>query len=407
MLTDPKKEQINKKNLLEKIISSQTFSNKEVLKGLLEFIFNASEKGINLREIDIAGDYFKRKDRFIPGDDTIVRVNIHKLRQLLEKYYSDEGKDEKIHMSIPKGTYTAIFDFEKKEIAPVSNLRNIILIFSIVGTISIIINVFFTIETLKNIDNENHPVWGDYVVSKKPVCVILGDPFFYTGADSSGKNTIYRELNINSAEDLTSKNDNSFQRSKYPYFSKNNVLPLKDILKVFSGENKNISIQALSEVNTDNLKNSNQIFIANINSFGFFNQYLEKTSIRIFLNPRKIAVIDKTDTSLYQVPENVGEFYTDYSFLVKIPAPNHNRIVMIGDFHSSGNKGLSGFLLDKLQMRNLEEFANEKYGSFPDYFEMLVKVTSYHYSDVKTELVYFNKLDFPEKNNYYYQEMMN
>jgi hypothetical protein len=214
-------------------------------------------------------------------------------------------------------------------------------------------------------------------------------------------------LGINSLDELTQKNDKQLQKSNYAYFSKNNVLPLADIMAVLSSDNKTIELQALSEISVDNLKNSNQIFIANINSFGYFKQYLDRTSLRIWSNPRKIGVINKLDTTYYKVPENVGEFYNDYSLMVKIPGPNHNIITMIGDFHSSGNKGLSGFLRDNSQMKLLEDYAIKKYGSFPNYFEMIVKVSSYHYGDVKTEIIYFNKLDFTKENRFMVPEMMN
>jgi hypothetical protein len=398
-----------KKNIVEKIIASSTFSNKEVLKGLLDFIFRATEKGISLKEIDIAVDYFKRKDGFIPGDDTIVRVNIHKLRQLLEKYYSEEGREEKIRLQIPKGSYTTVFDSELKIEEPESKfqLKNILIILSVILVISLIINIFFTHTFLNGIQPENHPVWGNYLMSNKPICIILGDPFFYSKRDSLGKTIIYRDLEINSVEDLAQKNDKQLQKSDYAYFSKNNVLPLADIMAILSSNNKNIELHALSEVNPDNLKSSNQVFIANINSFGFFKQYLDKTSIRISLNPRKIFVINKLDTTFYEVPEKVGDYYNDYSFMVKIPGPNHNTICMIGDFHSSGNKGLSGFLRDNSQMKSLEEFAIKKYSNFPSYFEMIVKVSSYHYGDVKTEIIYFNKLQINQENQFSVPEMMN
>ena len=70
---------------LDKILNSKTFANKEVMKGLLDFLYKAAIEGKTLKEFDIALDYFKRRKDFLPGDDTIVRVNIFKLRSILEK----------------------------------------------------------------------------------------------------------------------------------------------------------------------------------------------------------------------------------------------------------------------------------------------------------------------------------
>jgi len=399
----------SRKSLVNRIITSQTFYNKEVLKSLLEFLHSATEKGLSLKEVDIAFDFFRRKDSFIPGDDTIVRVNIHKLRQLLGLYYLEEGKDDKIRIQIPKGSYALSFEHElpqaniqKKELSKIP-----VIILSVVLFISLLINVLFTRNVLKEMDDTNHPVWGTYLMSNKPVCIILGNPFFYLKKDSLGKNIICRDLEINSPEEFSSDLDKKLPESPYVYLSKNNILPLPDIIGILSENNKKLQIEALSDVNPEDLKNSNQVFIANINSFGFFSQYLDKTSIRIFTKPRKIGVLYNSDTVFYQVPENVGDYYNDYSFLVKIPGPNNNTITMIGDFHSSGNKGLADFLHNSSQIKSLNKYVVEKYGLFPNYFEMVVKVSSYHYSDVKTELIYFKKLEFDDQNKFSIPEMMN
>ena len=66
--------------------------------------------------------------------------------------------------------------------------------------------------------------------------------------------------------------------------------------------------------------------------------------------------------------------------------------MMMGDFHASGLRVLSSFLSKKASLEKLEKKINGKYGSFPEYFEMVVKVTSYNYSDFNTEMIYFKPL---------------
>jgi Malectin domain len=63
-----------------------------------------------LHEYDIATEVFGRsKDTFNGGEDAIVRVEAHRLRKRLKEYYSTEGKDHPIHVSIPPGTYVPVF----------------------------------------------------------------------------------------------------------------------------------------------------------------------------------------------------------------------------------------------------------------------------------------------------------
>src|SRR4051794_6804864 len=98
-----------KDNIIDEILGSNAFANKEVQKGLLKFLYESMKKGMTLKEIDIALGFFKRGNDFMSGEDTIVRVNIHKLRSLLEKFYSEEGKNQETIVEIPKGNYTVNF----------------------------------------------------------------------------------------------------------------------------------------------------------------------------------------------------------------------------------------------------------------------------------------------------------
>jgi hypothetical protein len=64
----------------------------------------------NLHEYDIATEVLGRsKETFNPGEDAIVRVEVHRLRKRLTEYYAGEGKDHPIHLSIPPGTYVPVF----------------------------------------------------------------------------------------------------------------------------------------------------------------------------------------------------------------------------------------------------------------------------------------------------------
>ena len=96
---------------------------------------------------------------------------------------------------------------------------------------------------------------------------------------------------------------------------------------------------------------------------------------------------------MFTVPEYVKGKYEDYAFLVKLPGSNNNTITLMGDFHPSGLRGLSTFINNKKSLQELEQLSHKKYGHFPEYFEMLVKVTSYNYSDFDTKLVHFKSLE--------------
>lgn len=66
-------------------------------------------RGDRLKAYAIATEVFGRSQDFDPQTDSIVRVEIGRLRQALERYYLTEGKDAAIVITIPKGQYRPVF----------------------------------------------------------------------------------------------------------------------------------------------------------------------------------------------------------------------------------------------------------------------------------------------------------
>jgi len=63
-----------------------------------------------IHEFDIAYYALGRRNDFNPVDDPIVRVQMGHLRKKLDHYFSNEGKNEKLVISIAQGSYRPMFD---------------------------------------------------------------------------------------------------------------------------------------------------------------------------------------------------------------------------------------------------------------------------------------------------------
>ena len=112
---------MSEKEIISRILDSQTFKNKEVLKNLLRYFFESYLKQKEISEKSIANDVFQRKD-FDGTEDTIVRVNLFKLRHLLKLYYLNDGQKDAYKVEIPKGSYQLKFSqIGISYQAPVSN----------------------------------------------------------------------------------------------------------------------------------------------------------------------------------------------------------------------------------------------------------------------------------------------
>jgi hypothetical protein len=97
--------------LVERIVASPSFVKSPRLCNLLTYLCNLSLQGRTeeINEINIGVALFGRAPNYDPSVDGIVRSHASRLRQRLEQYFSEEGSNEPIRLSIPKGAYLPEF----------------------------------------------------------------------------------------------------------------------------------------------------------------------------------------------------------------------------------------------------------------------------------------------------------
>jgi TolB-like protein len=96
---------------LQSIMDSGVLGEKSRLRDLLAYLIReeGEGRGERIKALSIAMDVLGRGEDFDPVGDSIVRVEINRLRQSLEHYYSTSGAQDSIRIDIPKGTYRPAF----------------------------------------------------------------------------------------------------------------------------------------------------------------------------------------------------------------------------------------------------------------------------------------------------------
>jgi TolB-like protein len=81
------------------------------LSRFLQFVVEETLAGreTELKEYIIALKVLSRRPDFNPQVDPIVRIHAGRLRRTLNEYYGQEGKDDDLVISIPKGAYIPVF----------------------------------------------------------------------------------------------------------------------------------------------------------------------------------------------------------------------------------------------------------------------------------------------------------
>jgi len=76
-----------------------------------------------LKQYSIAIHAFGRKDDFDATADPIVRIQASRLRRNLQMYYQEEGSDDDIVVSLPKGSYIPEFTYSQKTVSSIGDKK--------------------------------------------------------------------------------------------------------------------------------------------------------------------------------------------------------------------------------------------------------------------------------------------
>jgi tetratricopeptide (TPR) repeat protein len=96
---------------LEKILSSSVFKTADRLRELLRFVVHETMagRGGELKEYQLAVSVLRKPTSFDPKADPVVRIQMRRLREHLDRYYASEGRYDAVLIEIPKGTYAPTF----------------------------------------------------------------------------------------------------------------------------------------------------------------------------------------------------------------------------------------------------------------------------------------------------------
>ena len=97
--------------LVQRIVSSPPFQKSTRLRELLEHVTERTIHGHTheLTEQQIGSTLFHKPSGYSSLEDSSVRVHARQLRLKLHEYFDEEGRNELLILSIPKGNYTPIF----------------------------------------------------------------------------------------------------------------------------------------------------------------------------------------------------------------------------------------------------------------------------------------------------------
>jgi hypothetical protein len=106
--------------LAQRIVASRSFGKSALLSRFLLYVCEREITGKTdeISEHQIGVHVFGRRPGYHPGEDNIVRNYARQLRHRLEQYFLDEGRDEELRISIPRGKYVPVYSLKHFEERP-------------------------------------------------------------------------------------------------------------------------------------------------------------------------------------------------------------------------------------------------------------------------------------------------
>jgi hypothetical protein len=97
--------------LAQRIVASRSFAKSALLSRFLLYVCEREITGRigEITEHQIGVHVFGRRPGYHPGEDNIVRNYARQLRLRLDQYFREEGSDEQVLLTIPRGKYVPVY----------------------------------------------------------------------------------------------------------------------------------------------------------------------------------------------------------------------------------------------------------------------------------------------------------
>jgi hypothetical protein len=366
---------------------------------LLHYLVESSIKNVKPDEMSIAKDVFNRDDSYDPTQDTLVRVYISNLRKKLTTYYTKEGKNDKVKLSIPRGKYE--LKFVQSE--PSYKFNKKYLVYGAVALL-LAISLFFIHQLLFSTPQNNmapqtshHIIWKNFFKNSKLPKTILSSPFLFQ-LDSPS-------VNMSPTPLFQSPDDAPIQ---YPipiqhFTDQTSIHALNQLLPVYP-HLRTLDIKLSSELSWQDIKNHNIVYIGTLYGLGKLHSFLNLTHFELDLDEQAIRMNStQTDSAVSYTCIAQDQYRKDYALIAKTKGINKNSVLIISGFRYHATLEAIRKMTDLAFLNSLSDSLHSKFKNSPKYFSLVLQVEGISESNNHTSLN--AKIVSIQKNKPYSQDL--
>jgi len=179
---------------VDRLLQSKTFETSEAHRRLLQYLTEETLAGRaeRLKEYTVGLEAFGKPSTYDPRQDSIVRLQVGRLRQKLLAYYEAEGAEDPIHVSLPKGGFRLNFEPGPRGhnggLALTANHGRIVAALAVLAVLALAWAGYATVSLVRlrrqvapaseRWTPDLEKIWAPYLESNRPMLVCLGTPLF-------------------------------------------------------------------------------------------------------------------------------------------------------------------------------------------------------------------------------------
>ncbi len=378
---------------LELILKSQCFAKSSVNRELLKYLVNATIKGENLKEFQIANEVFGKSVN--SEKDSNIRVYILNLRKKLEEYYQREGKNDEIRFEIPKGKYVIqiktnqfkIYSKKLFQIAPILLVVSILLLSL----------TYFLYRHRKSPEAARYSFWKELTNDKHPILLVLGDHYFFSlneKNDISGTMRIYNINNDNDLDQYIAEHPEFIDRigkTNQTYINAQAPFGIYRIMNILGGGLSAMNMIYSSQLRWKDLPENHVIFIGSYKTQNILQPTNEKIGVRYDISNNTLLYQLGDSTVTYKNhSENKLEY--EYAVMVHFVTNDGRNVIFFMCNNDVGNIATLKLLTEKQGLDELEN-AVRKMGS--QNYKAVFEVKGRDLTDFETKLLRVDKIEMP------------
>lgn len=348
---------------------------------------------------------FNRGDEFDPSQDSMVRVYAHNLRQKLQQFYADLGRDQPSQISIPKGEYRIALVVAEASEPPVAVPAAVSapavsgrtagnrLPLAVAAVLLIGIAAGIGLDRLWTTNHEPvvvgyreiaaSPLWSAIADDDLPVTMVVGDYYIFGERDRYGNVVrMVREFEINSSRDLDElfmldpETADRYVDLELTYLPTSTAFALHDLFGILVAADKQVRVVPSSKLDTATIRSSHVVYVGYLSGLGMLSDFVFSVSELYIGETYDELILRGTGERFISeagIPSGLGS-YRDYGLFTTLPGPAGNQLVFVVGMRDEGLMQTAEAVSSPAMLAASIEAIAPDGGTVPPAFELLYEV---------------------------------